>query len=78
LALFGFPRPNAAMVRRQKKCAQMDISAAKQIGDERDHRQRKLKKRIVLDIRAAKQIGAKIFWSATPEDTSAQRWAEDA
>jgi hypothetical protein len=66
------------MVRRQKKCAQMDISVATQIGDERDNRQRTPEKRIVLDFRAAKQLGAKFVWLATPDDVSAQRWTEDA
>ena len=56
----------------------MDISVAKQIGDERDNQQRTPEKRIVPDIRATKQIGAKFAWSATPDDASAQRWAEDA
>jgi hypothetical protein len=66
------------MVRRQKECAQMDISVATQIGDERDNRQRMPEKRIILDIRAAKKIGAKFVWLARPADASAQRWAEDA
>jgi hypothetical protein len=78
LALFSFPRLNAAMVRLQKECAQMGISVAKQIGDERDNRQQTPEKRIVPDIRVAKQIGAKFVWSATPDDASAQHWAKDA
>ena len=55
----------------------MDISVAKEIGDERDNRQRTPEKRIILDSLAAKQIGAKFVWSATPDDASAQHWAKD-
>jgi hypothetical protein len=78
LALFGFPRPNAAIFRRQKECAQMDISVARQIGDERDNRQRTPEKRTALDIRAANQIDANFVWLAARDDGSAQHWAKDA
>jgi hypothetical protein len=56
----------------------MDISVARQIGDERDNRQRTPEKRTVLDIRAAKQIDANFVWLAVPDDGSAQHWAKDA